>query len=110
MHSNREELESERCMWCAAENGVPEAQFWIGAAYDQHWFGITDKQEAVEWFKKAVEHGHVDAEAELGRCYEDGEAVEQNYVLAAKWYRKAAEHVPDLGGSGARKEQIGTPL
>lgn len=107
MHANREDLGSERCMWRAAEKGVPEAQFWIGVAYDQNRFGITDKQEALKFFKQAAEHGHVDAEAELGRCYEDGDGVEQDYVLAARWYRRAAEHVPNLGGAGQGRNNLG---
>ena len=110
MHTNREDLdlESERCMWRAAQKGVPEAQFWIGVAYDQRlWFGIDDKQEAFKWFKQAAEHGYVDAEAELGRCYEDGDGVEQDYVLAAHWYRRAAEHVPNLGGAGQGRNNLG---
>ena len=108
MQANREELESERCMRRAAEKGVPEAQFWIGVGYDQNqWFGITDKQEALKWFKQAAEHGYVDAEVELGRCYEDGDGVEQNYTLAADWYRRAAEHVPDLGGAGQGRNYLG---
>ena len=108
MHTNREEVESERCMWRAAENGVAEAQFWIGVAYQQNlWFGITDKQEAFKWFKQAAERGHVDAEAALGQCFEDGNGVEQNYVLAAHWYRRAAEHVPNLGGAGQGRNNLG---
>jgi hypothetical protein len=108
MHANREELESERCMWRAAEKGVPEAQFWIGVAYDQQlWFGIADKQEAFKWFEQSAEHGYVDAEAELGRCYEFGEGVEQNYAQAAYWFHKAAEHVPNLGGAGQGRNNLG---
>jgi uncharacterized protein len=38
---------------------------------------------------------------------EDGEGVKQNYVLAAEWYRKAAEHVPDLGGAGQGRNDLG---
>lgn len=109
MHANREELESERCMWRAAEKGVPEAQFWIGVAYDQRlWFGIADKQEAFEWFKRSAEHGYVDAEAELGQRYEFGEGIEQNYARAAYWFQKAAEHVPNLGGAGQGRNSLGS--
>jgi uncharacterized protein len=108
MQGNREELENERCMWRAAEKGVAEAQFWIGVAYDQQlWFGIRDKQEAFKWFKQAAEQGYVEAEAELGRCYEDGDGTDQDYVLAAQWYRKAAEHVPNLGGAGQGRNNLG---
>jgi uncharacterized protein len=107
-HANQNPFESERCMWRAAENGVPEAQFWLGVAFDQHlWFGITDKQEALKWFKEAAERGNPDAQVELGSHYKDGDGVEQNYVLAAEWYRKAAEHVPNLGGAGQGRNNLG---
>ena len=39
--------------------------------------------------------------------YEHGEGVPQNYVLAAQWYRKAAEHVPDFGGAGQGRNNLG---
>jgi uncharacterized protein len=39
--------------------------------------------------------------------FEDGEGVQQNYIMAAKWYRKAAEHVPDFGGSGQGRNHLG---
>jgi TPR repeat protein len=39
--------------------------------------------------------------------YEYGEGVEQNYILAAKWYRKAADHVPNLGGAGQGRNNLG---
>ena len=39
--------------------------------------------------------------------YEDGEFVSQNYALAAKWYKKAAEHVPNSGGAGAGRNNLG---
>jgi len=106
-HANQDPFESERCMWRAAETGVPEAQFWLAVAFDQHRFGITDEQEALKWFKQAAERGNPDAQVELGSHYEDGDGVEQNYALAAQWYRKAAEHVPDLGGAGQGKNKLG---
>jgi hypothetical protein len=106
--ANLDQLESERCMWRAAENGVPEAQFWLGVAFEQHlWFGVTDEQEALKWYKRAAENGQPDAESELGRHYEDGDGVEQNYAQAVYWFRKAAEHVPNLGGAGQGRNNLG---
>jgi uncharacterized protein len=108
MHANRDPLQSERCMMRAAEDGVPDAQFWLGVAYEQHlWFGITDDQEALKWYRKAAEHRNPDAEVELGDRYENGGGVEQNYALAAEWYRRAAEHVPNLGGAGQGRNHLG---
>jgi uncharacterized protein len=98
----------ERCVWQAAEDGVPDAQFWVGVAYEEHlWFGVTDKQEALNWFKKAAEYDNVDAENSLGQRYELGDGVEQDYALAAYWFRKASEHVPNLGGAGQGRNNLG---
>ena len=83
------------------------SQFWLGAAYEQGWFGKTDFQEALTWFRRAAALGNADAQNSLGQMYEDGEGVEQNYILAAKWYRKAADHVPNLGGAGQGRNNLG---
>ena len=107
-HANQEPIELDRCMWRAAEKGVPEAQFWLGVAFEQNlWFGVTDKQEALKWYKRAAEGDQPDAEAELGMRYQDGDGVEQNYVKAAYRFRKAAEHIPNLGGAGQGRNNLG---
>jgi TPR repeat protein len=97
----------ERWMLRAGEQGDAEAQFCLGWAYEEDWFGTIDSQEALKWYRKAAEGGHPDAQVELGRRYEEGEGVEKNYALAAKWYRKAAEHVPNLGGAGQGSYRLG---
>ena len=91
----------------AAEQGDTEAQFWLGVAYEQNWFGTVDHQEALKWFQRAAEGGDPDAQVALGQKYEDGEDVERNYKLAAEWFRRAAEHVPDLGGAGQGRNRLG---
>jgi TPR repeat protein len=97
----------ERWMLRAGEQGDTEAQFWLGVAYEQNWFGTLDIQEAIKWYRKAAEGGNPDAQVELGQKYEDGEGVEQNYRLAAEWFRKAGEHVPDLGGASQGRNRLG---
>jgi TPR repeat protein len=62
---------------------------------------------SLKWYRKAAESGEPDAQVVLGKKYEDGDGVEQNYQLAAKWFRKAAEHVPDLGGAGQGRNRLG---
>jgi len=104
---HRDPRKAEMWLRRAAVHGNSEAQFWLGAAYEQGWIGATNFQEALKWFRKAAEQGHPDAQASLGQMYEDGEGVEQNYALAAEWYRKAAEHVPDLGGAGQGRNDLG---
>jgi Sel1 repeat len=90
-----------------ARHGEAGAQFWLGAGYEQGWFGKANFQEALRWLRKAAAHGDADAQNVLGQMYEDGEGVQQDYVLAAEWYRKAAEHVPDLGGAGQGRNNLG---
>ena len=69
-----------------------EEAFNIG--YD-YYFGKNGKQkdysEAVKWYRKAAEQGYMDAQYNLGVCYEKGQGVPQDYFEAVKWYRKAAE-------------------
>lgn len=90
-----------------ARRGDAGAQFWLGAGYEQGWFGKADFKEALKLWRKAAAHGDPDAQNALGQMYEDGEGVRQSYILAAKWYRDAAEHGPDLGGAGQGRNNLG---
>jgi TPR repeat protein len=91
----------------AAKHGDSEAQFSLGIAYEQGSLGTTDYREALNWLQKSAKQGHPDAQVSLGQMYEHGEGVKPNYSMAAKWYRKAAEHVPDLGGAGQGRNDLG---
>jgi|GEM_PF-2375833 TPR repeat protein len=106
-HRSRWTEADRTALLAKARHGDAGAQFWLGAAYEQGWFGKAEFSEALRWLRKAAAHGDADAQNELGQMYEDGEGVRQNYVFAAKWYRKAAEHVPDLGGAGAGRNNLG---
>jgi TPR repeat protein len=90
-----------------AQHGDVSAQFWLGAGYEQGWFGKPDFQEALKWLRKAAKQGNPDAQTTLGQMYEDGEGVPRNYISAARWDRKAGEHVPDLGGAGVGRNNLG---
>lgn len=50
-----------------------------------------DYQEALKWFRKAVQQQDKDAQNNLGVMYEHGSGVAQDYEEAVSWYRKAAE-------------------
>jgi 5-methylcytosine-specific restriction endonuclease McrA len=51
-----------------------------------------DFAEAVKWFHKAAEQGHVEAQLVLGgKAYARGIGVSQNRVEAMKWLHMAAE-------------------
>ena len=78
---------AEKWMRRAAEQGDTEAEFWLRCGYGENWFGAVDIQEAIKWYRKAAEGGNPDAQVELGRRYEDGEGLEQNYTLAVERLR-----------------------
>jgi TPR repeat protein len=46
---------------------------------------------AVEWYRKAADQGHAEAQYNLGVMYERGKGVGQSDPTAAQWYFKAAE-------------------
>ncbi|MGE4064895.1 MAG: tetratricopeptide repeat protein [Rhodospirillaceae bacterium] len=75
-----------------AENGVPFAQYVVGAIMDGG-FGNPEKNpdEAVKWYLRAAERGHPEAQAALARCYEEARGVAQDYVQARRWYAAATE-------------------
>ena len=97
----------EKSFLSKAESGDAGAQMWLGAAYEQGWFGRTNFPAALKWFRKSAEQGNPDAQNSLGQMYEYGEGVPENLSFAAEWYRKAAEHVPDLGGAGQGRNNLG---
>jgi TPR repeat protein len=90
-----------------AHSGDSGSQMWLGAAYEQGWFGKANFHEALKWFRKAAAQGDPDAQNALGQMYQDGEGVKQGYAEAAKWFRLAAEHIQDLGGAGQGRNNLG---
>ena len=52
----------------------------------------TNKTKAVEWFQKAAEQGHVQAQLELAIHYDLGAGVPENPTKAAEWFQKAAKN------------------
>ena len=47
---------------------------------------------AVEWYRKAAEAGHKDAQYELGMCYLRGEGVPQDDYTAYCWFQKSGHN------------------
>jgi TPR repeat protein len=75
-----------------AENGVPFAQYVVGAIMDGG-FGNPEKkpEDAVKWYLRAAEKGHPEAQAALARCYEEARGLPQDFTAARKWYAAASE-------------------
>jgi TPR repeat protein len=50
-----------------------------------------DLPQASQWFKKAAEQGHPDAQFNLAVMYLTGEGVPANLTESVQWMRKAAD-------------------
>lgn len=73
-----------------AEKGSANAQFNLGAMYDNG-DGVTeDDAEAAKWYREAANQGHANAQFSLGVMYANGEGVDKSPEEAASWYQKAA--------------------
>ena len=47
--------------------------------------------ESATWLSEAAQLGDANAQCTLGKAYDDGQGVPQNYAEAVKWFSKAAE-------------------
>jgi len=57
--------------------------------------------EAARWWRKAAEKGLLEAQVELGYCYENGAGVPLNKEEAIRLYRIAAQQ-----GYGPAKDEL----
>ena len=63
-------------------------------------YGVDqDLPEAFKWYLQAAENGNMNAQYNVGICYEYGKGVEIDLDKAIEWYTKAA----DLGHEKAKK-------
>jgi TPR repeat protein len=92
----------------ATEDGQAQAQSVLGMHYRDGRNVERDQQKAFDWLLRAAKHGDVDSQVSVAQMYEEGVVVPQEYKLAANWYKKAAEHVPDYGGAGVARNNLGT--
>src|SRR5690349_14366991 len=56
----------ERSLLAKARLGDAGSQMWLGAAYEQGWFGKINFPEALKWFRRSAEQGDPDAQNSLG--------------------------------------------
>ncbi|MEI8248149.1 MAG: hypothetical protein WCI51_20100 [Lentisphaerota bacterium] len=67
-------------------------QLIIYAEYKQGHVYAQDQnmEKAVEYYRKAADHGYARAQYKLGICYANGEGVKKDMEAAARWWRRAA--------------------
>ena len=76
-----------------ARMGNPEARYALADDFHQTYQKTRDpifSQWALDWYKKAAEHGHFMAQMRLGLMYRTGEGVIQDLKESEKWFKMAA--------------------
>ncbi|MBR4819742.1 MAG: sel1 repeat family protein [Clostridiales bacterium] len=80
------------------EKGL-SSKHWIDQVYSAYAIGVVyefgagdisaDATQAIEWLSKASDLGYGNAMVEIGRMYDNGRGVTQDYGTANYWYEKA---------------------
>ena len=76
----------------AAQKKHPDALCRLGQIYMEGQIVPKSMRIAVDYLKKAIDAGSIEANVELGVCYANGDGVEQNYTKAVELYEDAAEY------------------
>lgn len=73
----------------AAENGSGDACYRLG----EHYYALSRKEEALEWYKKAVECEVYNpcVYFNIGYAYQHGEGTAVDMAEACRWYQRGAE-------------------
>ena len=56
-----------------------------------------DYTQAAQWYRKAAEQGHTEAQTDLGYMYERGYGVTKNLKTAVEWYARGAQSGSSVG-------------
>jgi hypothetical protein len=98
-----DDAEAVRLFRSAAEAGIDDAWFYLGAAY-QMGRGVTaDAEEARRWYEKAVAAGSRSAANNLGQMYYAGGAIARDLAEARRLFEVAAAG----DGIAAANRQLG---
>ncbi|KAL8938537.1 MAG: hypothetical protein Q9216_003841 [Gyalolechia sp. 2 TL-2023] len=78
-----------------AQNGYPEAMFYLGDCYSRGLLGLqTDAKEAFAYYQSAARTGHAQAAYRVAVCCEmgldEGGGTKRDAVKAMQWYQRAA--------------------
>ncbi len=74
-----------------ADHGDADAQYNLGAMYNNGDGVPRDYAEALRWHRKAADRGNGNAQFHLGLMYDRGLGTARSSAEAAKWYGMAAD-------------------
>ncbi|MDQ1008832.1 TPR repeat protein [Streptomyces sp. V4I23] len=83
----RDVSEAVRWLRVAAEAGIDEAAAKLGDVLSD----MDRDEEALHWYERAGDLGHVAAMMAAGSWHRDGIGTEENRVVAVKWFLKMLE-------------------
>jgi len=83
-----------------AESGVADAQYMLAKLYHEGRGVEQDKGLALEWFTKAAERGHSEAQYALAKTLVEA-GDENNLDQALQWFEKAAKQGHTQAGSAS---------
>lgn len=90
-----------------AEKGNADAQTELGERYYVGIYGVReDTAEALKWYRKTFEQGNAYAKYRLGKCYDEGIGVEDNYTKANSLYKEALAEFEKMAEAGNAKAQL----
>ncbi|KAG0376719.1 hypothetical protein BGX24_007313 [Mortierella sp. AD032] len=74
-----------------AKEGDIESQNSLADFYKYGFEGVSRNDKlAMEWYSKAAEQGHAEAQLRMGEYYSEGFAVPKDYAKAMEWFHKSA--------------------
>lgn len=90
---NSAETMSKRMAMVAAKarQGDTDSQYKLAEAYRMGTDGLSrSDKSAIDWYIKAGNQGHANAQTTMGMYYREGFSVPKNYFKAMEWNLKAA--------------------
>lgn len=89
----------------AAEQSHLKAQYELAMLFNPNtgFARFADREKYALWMHRAAMLGYANAQAQLGRMYENGDAVQADPAIARQWYEKAAKQGNKLAASRLKK-------
>jgi TPR repeat protein len=90
LHASAHQALSNSGLLKAAEQGLADAQFALGANWATGKCGAKNDELALFWYRSAAEQGLAAAQYALAELYANGQSVPVDLDVAQMWFRKAA--------------------
>lgn len=90
----------------AAQEGMSDAQFRAAKIYLKRIGAANSHKQALHWFNKAVDQGHIGAHLGLADMYQNGLGVATNTQKARQLYQYAASELDVFAQQGDANSQI----